>query len=393
MSARSPSGTPRDLRVDFFRGIALWFIFVDHVPNLIVGSFTPRNFGLSDATEIFVFLSGYSAALAYGPQIDRHGFLFASAQVWRRTWQLYVAHLVLFMFYAAHVAWVGARLNNPMYVEESNLAHLLDEPHVVLLETLALRFRPLNMDVLPLYIVLLLLFPLVLWGLRRSRLALLGTSLAIYAATHLFELNLAAYPPPGRWYFNPFAWQLLFVLGAIAATLPSARLPARWLRAADALALVWIAFSLWLVLSWSIPAIEATVPQWLAQRIYPIDKTNLDLLRLLHFFALAHLVVRLIPRDAAFLHARWTRPALACGQQSLYVFCLGIYLSMAAHLILTEVHDAIAMQLATAGAGIALMSGLAVVLNWYKRQGDRRAGRAGTPTATAGARGAEAASE
>mgnify|MGYP006144332153 CR=1 FL=1 len=63
----------RDLRLDFFRGLALWFIFIDHVPSSSIGNLTFRNFGFSDATEIFVFCSGIASALAFGRVFDRAG--------------------------------------------------------------------------------------------------------------------------------------------------------------------------------------------------------------------------------------------------------------------------------------------------------------------------------
>src|SRR5947207_11124360 len=86
---------PRDLRLDFFRGLALWFIFLDHMPTNIVNWFTLRNYGLSDAAELFVFISGYTAALVYGYTMLERGFVVAGAHILKRAWQLYVAHIFL----------------------------------------------------------------------------------------------------------------------------------------------------------------------------------------------------------------------------------------------------------------------------------------------------------
>src|SRR3954470_13469850 len=87
--------TGRDLRLDLFRGIALWLIFLDHVPNNIVAWFTIRNYGFSDATEIFIFISGYTAAFVYGRAMVERGFIVAAARIWKRAWQIYVAHVFL----------------------------------------------------------------------------------------------------------------------------------------------------------------------------------------------------------------------------------------------------------------------------------------------------------
>ncbi len=360
----------RDLRIDFFRGLALWFIFLDHIPTNVVNWLTVRNYGFSDATETFVFISGYSAALAYGAVADRQGWLYASARISRRVWQLYIAHIVLFMFYSAQAAWVSVRLDNPMYVEELNLSDLIDAPHVAMVEALLLRFRPANLDVLPLYIVLLFAFPLVLAGLRANRWALLGGSVALYLAARLFDINLPTWPSGEGWFFNPFAWQLLFVLGALCSTLPDdfgQRL--RWRRWLDVAAVGWLLFAAWIALSWRVPWLEDSVPELVAEWLYPIDKTNLGLPRFAHFLALAWLVVRLIRPDAGFLRWRVAAPVIACGRQSLHVFCLGIYLSFAGHLVLAEWNGSLLMQVLTSAAGIALMVGLAMVVDWYARTG------------------------
>src|SRR5512139_953186 len=105
----------RDLRLDFFRGLALWFIFVDHIPDNIVGWFTLRNFGFSDATEVFIFISGYAAAVAHAGRYRRQGFACMVMHVLHRVWQLYIAHVFLFVVFTAQIAYVAAKFSNPMY--------------------------------------------------------------------------------------------------------------------------------------------------------------------------------------------------------------------------------------------------------------------------------------
>ncbi|THF61622.1 OpgC family protein [Pseudothauera rhizosphaerae] len=360
-----PAGT-RDLRLDFFRGLALWWIFLDHIPDNFFSWLTVRNVGFSDATEIFVFISGYAAALAYRRPLQQQGFGFTTLHVWRRCWQLYVAHLILFLFYTAQISYVAEHFGNPMYMDEMNVTRLLDAPHLALLEALLLEFRPANMDVLPMYIVLLLGFPPLLWLLLRRPSAALAISLALFVAVRFTELNLPAYPPGNGWYFNPFAWQFLFVIGAWCALHPAVgKWPAGWRRAVDVAAAVYLAAAAVVVASWSVPAVEAWIPGWLADWMYPIDKTSLDTLRLAHFLALAHLTLRCVPRDAHWLARRWVRPLIVCGRHSLHVFCLGIFLSFAGHLVLIEFNGSVAAQLAVSVAGIAAMCALAYVLSWY----------------------------
>src|SRR6476619_7179822 len=208
--------TGRDLRLDLFRGIALWLIFLDHIPSNLVAWGTLRNYGFSDATEIFVFVSGYTAAFVYGKEMRERGFIIAGARILRRTWQIYVAHVFLFAIYLAEISYVATSFENPLYAEEMGVLDFLKQPDVTIIQALLLKFKPVNMDVLPLYIVLLLLFPPTLWMLLRRPTLALGASVVLYAASWEFEWNLAAYPD-GTWYFNPFAWQLLFVFGAWCA--------------------------------------------------------------------------------------------------------------------------------------------------------------------------------
>jgi hypothetical protein len=132
-------------------------------------------------------------------------------------------------------------------------------------------------------------------------------------------------------------------------------------------AVAYLAFALAIVATWYVPALEDAVPEWLARVIYPIDKTNLDILRLVHFGALAYLVVHFVPRDAAFLRARWADPILACGRESLYVFCVGIFLSFAGHIVLVEFNGSLLAQVAVSAGGIGLMIGLAYMVDWYER--------------------------
>src|SRR4029079_7384907 len=173
----------RELRLDLFRGLALWLIFLDHVPNNIVAWFTIRNYGFSDATEIFIFISGYTAAFVYGRAMMERGFIVAGARIWKRSWQIYVAHVFLFAIYIAEIAYVTQSFENPLYAEEMGALDFLKTPDVTIIQALLLKFKPANMDVLPLYIVLLMMFPLALWLLIRNASLALALSVALYVLT------------------------------------------------------------------------------------------------------------------------------------------------------------------------------------------------------------------
>jgi hypothetical protein len=214
--AVSPSSNERELRLDMFRGLALWLIFLDHVSPDLLTWFTIRNYGFSDAAEIFIFISGYTAAFVYGRAMLKFGFVVASARILKRVWQIYAAHVLLFAILVAEVSYVTINLEKPFYAEEMQVAYFLKQPGESLIQALLLRYRPLNMDVLPLYIVLMFFLPLILLMIKWRANLTLAISVALYTLSWQYDLHLTAFPN-GFWSFNPFAWQLLFVFGAWCA--------------------------------------------------------------------------------------------------------------------------------------------------------------------------------
>jgi hypothetical protein len=358
--------TQRDFRLDLFRGLALWLIFLDHIPTNIVSWVTIRNYGFSDATEIFIFISGYTAAFVYGNAMNERGFVVSGARILKRAWQIYVAHIFLFAIYMAEIAYVASSFENPLYAEEMGVLDFLKQPDVTIIQALLLKFKPVNMDVLPLYIVLLLLFPPILWLLMRRPTLALSASVALYALSWEFGWNLPAYPS-GTWFFNPFAWQLLFVFGAWCAMGGAERLSAvLHSRVTLAVAIAYLVFAFCIAMTWHIPSLGQFVPEWLNSLLYPIDKTNLDVLRFAHFLALGAVIVWFVPRDWSGLQWPIFRPAIWCGQHSLEIFCLGVFLAFAAHFIMSEISGGVGMQVMVSIVGVATMIGAAWLLSWYK---------------------------
>ena len=375
----------RDLRLDLFRGLALWLIYLDHIPSNIVSWVTIRNYGFSDATEIFVFISGYTAAFVYGRAMRERGVVVASARLLKRAWQVYVAHIFLFVIYMAEIAYVAATFDNPLYREEMGIFEFLQQPDVTLVQALLLKFKPANMDVLPLYIVLLAGFPPLLWMLLRAPTVALAASVGLYALTWLLEWNLPAYPS-GTWVFNPLAWQLLFIFGAWCALGGAERLATLMRsRVVMALAIAYLVFAFAITLTWYIAPLAHFVPKFLSDWMYPIDKTNLDVLRFAHFVALAVLTIRFIPRSWAGLKSPILQPAILCGQHSLEIFCLGVFLAFAGHFAMVEIYDGVGMQIVVSVAGIAAMIAVAALISWYRRIEGRSSGPKPRPPGAAGA--------
>ena len=375
VAAPAAAAPGRELRLDLFRGLALWLIFIDHLPSNLLTWVTIRNYGFSDATEIFIFISGYTAAFVYGRVLTTQGLVVAGARILKRVWQIYVAHIFLFTIYLAEISYVGASFQNPLYAEEMGILDFFRHPDVTIVQALLLKFRPVNMDVLPLYIVLMLALPPMLWlMLLRPDLTLLA-SVALYALAWEFGWNLPAYPD-GTWFFNPFAWQLLFVFGAWCALGGAARM-AQILRAPATMVLcvAYLAFAFAVTLTWHFPQIGHLLPRAVEQWMYPISKTDLDVLRFAHFLALAAVTVRLLPRGWPGLTSPWLRPLVLCGQHSLEIFCLGVFLAFAGHFLLVEWSGGAVMHALICVAGVAIMSAAAALFSWYKQATGRDGAR------------------
>jgi hypothetical protein len=358
----------RDLRLDFFRGIANWAIFLDHIPNNVINWVTTRNYGFSDAADLFVFISGYTASFVYAKMMIERGFIVGATRLWKRVWQLYVAHVILFVIYVAAIGWVAYRYADAEIINEFNLAGFIENPIQTLMQGLLLRFKPVNLDVLPLYIVLMGLFPPVLWLLlRKPDLTMLG-SLLLYLAARQYGWNLSAYPV-GYWYFNPFCWQLLFVFGAwfaLGGALESrAVIQSRYLLIAGT---VYLIFALVMTMAGRFEDFGALFPKWLYDAFNPNDKTNLAPYRVLHFVVIAFFVTRFVRKDWAGLEWKIFDPLVKCGQQSLQVFCVGVFLSFVAHFILSMSYGSIWAQLGVSIGGLAVLTGVAYYGNWSKRQ-------------------------
>jgi hypothetical protein len=359
-----PSG--RDLRLDLFRGIANWAIFHDHIPHNIVAWVTTRNYGFSDAADLFVFISGYTASFVYAKVMLERGFLIGAFKLLKRVWQLYVAHILLFVIYIAAIGFVAQRWNEPEIIHEFNVAGLIDNPIQTIFEGLILKFKPVNLDVLPLYIVLMAVFPLVLWCMLRKPDLTLVASILLYFAARAFGWNLAAFPS-GTWYFNPFTWQLLFMFGAwfaLGGALDSRKLiQSRFLLIAGS---AYLLFAMIMTLAGSFPQLASLFPEQVFNAFNPNDKTNLAPYRVIHFVIIAFFVTRFVPRDWKGLEWAGFRPAILCGQHSLEVFCVGIFLAFVAHFVLL-MNGSVILQFVVSFGGIGLLCALAYYKEWSKQ--------------------------
>ncbi len=352
----------RDLRVDFFRGLALWWIYTDHIPGDILANVSLRNFAMCDATEVFVLLAGYGAGLSYGQRLPSAGYISTAADVLRRAWTLYIVHIFLFMLFTAQVAYSATVMNRLDYLADTRLDVLGDDPYRSILEALLLRFQPNLLNILPLYIALMVFFAATIWLLRWPR-AFFGLSLGLYLLVRVTSLNLPGWMDDS-WYFDPFAWQFLFSIGVLLACAP-VRMPSRP-RLFDVLSVIVLVAGVTVSLVID-PRTELF--EWFSNSVFSYlvteDKTGLHPFRLVSILSLTWLCVRVVRFDQPWLRARWAAPFTLVGQNSLPVFCSGIMIGFVARLCL-EYDDTAATQTGVNLMGAVGMVAVGALAAWYR---------------------------
>lgn len=359
-SPTNPPGSPRDLRLDVFRGLALVMIFVNHVPGTVYETLTSRNFGLSDAAEGFVLMSGIAAGLAYGRGMGRRPYWPTVGRIWHRAWTLYLVHLLTVACAIAIAAATARYLHSTRLLFANELGMLFRDPTGFLIGVPLLTHQLGYLNILPLYAVLLLVTPGLLWlGLQRPAL-LLALSVLLWLLTGVREWNLPNFPNPGGWHFNPLAWQLIFVIGllaGIAARDGRVFFPVRrWAQILAALILV-------AGLAWSkVPVVFegfSAAMGWAANHgihrfFWMVEKTYLAWPRLLHMLALAYLLASLAG-VRRLCSARLAAPLALLGRHALPVFALGSVLCFAGQAILDVAPKSFAMDSAVIFGGLALL--------------------------------------
>ena len=356
-----------DARLYLTLGIANWSVFVDHIPNNVVNLLTLRNFGFSGAADLFVFVVGYGVAVIHGRIALERGYLVAATRIFRRVWRLYAAYVVLFVIYIDTIAYVASQSMAPEIIHEYNISGILEHPLRILVRGLVLQEEPLNLDLLQLMIPLMAFFPFALWGLLRRPNLTLAASVALYLAARWFEWNFRVYPDQ-EWTFNPLCWQMLMVLGgwfAVTGASGRALREIGWLRI---LAGSYLIFAMAVTLLRHSPALSAYLPDFLLDGIAPADKESLAPYRVVHFLALALLATYLIPADHPGLRLKPLQAVIKCGEEWLAVFCVGVFLSFAGHLILITSANLVVMQIVVSLAGFAAMTAVAYYVAWSKWQ-------------------------
>ncbi|OHX37309.1 hypothetical protein BJL95_21865 [Methylomonas sp. LWB] len=353
----------RNIQLDFFRGLALLVIFINHMPDNPWFWYTPSRFSLCDAADVFVFLSGFASALAYGRCFERAGLWLGSIRILHRCVQIYSAHLASFVLLAL-ICVIGNRWVPEMNdIQRLNIVYFFESTEQALYDLFTLAYVPNYFDILPMYLVMMAWLP-IFWALSRLHVAVaLGCSLGLYWASWQYGWELTANPSTGRpWYFNPMNWQLMFFTGfAFGAGWLSVGVRHRWL-ASLCLSLVLLSIPLGheatytKVLFWG--ELRAKLEPWL-------NKSHLGLLRWVHLLALAYLMHRLCNWRPQWLSTALPLAIATMGQQSLPIFLTSMVLSYAGGIVLDQFGRETPMAVALVNlGGMALLLLIGQVMAW-----------------------------
>lgn len=363
-AATRPAKRPRDPRLDVFRGIGMFIILIAHIPGNSWTLWIPARFGFSDATEMFVFLSGMASAIAFGRAFDQSGFGTGTARVALRIWQVYWAHVAVFVVIAAMMVAAGDTPRGESYVQSLNLGHFFTDPGPLLLAFLTLTYVPNYFDILPMYLVILALMPVMILAERIRRWLPFILMAAIWGAAQARLVDLPAEPWSDRpWYFNPFGWQLLFFTGffLMRRTLPAPGWDVRLGLFAGLVVVVTIPFAYYALLN-AVPALGEA-----AAAIRPLtDKTTFGILRLVHFLALAYLAVHAVGEGGRRLAHPAFRIVAKVGQQSLAVFVTGMVVARALGILLDVTGRGVVETAAVNLLGFAILIVTAYAVGWFK---------------------------
>ncbi len=342
--APPPARRARDPRIDMFRGLALLMILIDHMPGNPYEAVTIRNFGFSDAAEAFFVMSGVAAGIAYSGGVERwqqgQGGLWAAVSpMWNRAWTLYLVQILLTVIALGLFALAADIFLDGRFRTMHNLAKIYTETGDALVGLVILGYQIGYVNILPTYIVLLLVAPLVIAaGLKAPRATLL-VALLVWFVAGWMRLDMPNHPGNGGWPFAPTSWQVIFVLGLLIgirhrkdARLVPVNRPLLWLSAGYlVLALIWM----------NVPAVASALNHKMAQlgalgapfHIVSHDKIFVALPRLLHIMAVVY-VISCLPMITRAAATRWAAPLRLLGRQGLLVFAVGTVLALMGQIVL-----------------------------------------------------------
>ncbi|RKP50753.1 OpgC domain-containing protein [Trinickia fusca] len=317
----------RSVEVDFLRGIVLIVIAIDHISVSVLSHAMLHSYAYCDAAEVFVFLGGYASAASYAAIAARRGEAAARRRFLRRAWEIYRAYgLTAALMLGCGLLLTLLPLTSPL-VALTDWPTFARHPLTVLANIVSLREQPFLSAVLPMYVLFALLMPLSMPLARRMPLAAFVVSLGVWFGAPSLGSMLPGVGS-GGWPFNPFAWQLMFMLGMLCRLHPvpedmQASNIGDWLTSA--------AFAVALSFAFVKLCIDSN-PQ------PGFMKQNLASVRIVSFLALAWLAAQTV--RLGWMRALATRlPAVVTiGRQGLVCFVCGTLVSIGVDTALRLMH-------------------------------------------------------
>jgi hypothetical protein len=352
-----------DNRIDFFRGLSLIFIFINHIPGNFFTIFTSRTYSLFDSAEVFMFLAGYSAALGYYSLVPL-GLQAFSRKALSRARTILAYHMVLvalLMTVVSIMVSAGIKTDYEVFLDK-----IESEPLQALVGVPTLAFQAPLLDILPMYIVVILLAPFLVWLRARSELALLAASGLMWMFASRFFPAIPTVTYDISWMFNPFCWQFLFAIGLAFGwrtrtdAPPVASGEAR--RVLDICCALFVVFSACVLGAIAFESIDDSAANRLRAMYFSLNKQSLDLWRVVGLLASAYLAARLVSKSAAWLRTKPARLICAAGSVSLPIFALTVLLSFAGKFFVIALDGTILADALATGAGVAIILAAAHVL-------------------------------
>ncbi|MDR6475243.1 hypothetical protein ABIE53_005056 [Burkholderia sp. OAS925] len=351
----------RSVEVDFFRGVVLIVIVLDHMPGSTLSHLMLHAYALCDSAEVFVFLGGYASAAAYTAVLATRGEKAANLRFVLRCWEIYRAYLLtalLTLLSGAVLAFLN--LNHAM-IELTGWSPFAAEPLHQVLEIAVLRRQPYLSSVLPMYVFYALLVPAMVPLAMRSRVAALALSAAVWWLARPLAALLSI-DDIADWAFNPFAWQLMFVLGIVCRLAPvserfHAGKAARWLTWAAVAAV--LAFA----------AVKLSV---LTQPLPGTLKQNLSVDRVINFIVIAWLAARLVRLGSIARLAQRLPAVVTVGRTGLVCFVGGTLVSLIVDTATPHMfHGFRGVLIGLAGDVVAIGALLILARGWHGWKGQQ----------------------
>lgn len=351
--------------VDFWRGFALISIFINHIPGIYYERLTHRNLSISDSAELFVFLAGWSLGLLVGTSDSQKSISTLGFRLGGRAVQIYAAHVLISGLALALLAATAFWLENPLVLDWHNASAFFQDPQHVQIGIVLLTHQLGYFDILPLYVVLMLAAPAFAVIDRFARPLLVPLSLALYFASLIVPFTAATWPVEGQWFFNPFTWQAIFVLGfvlsrdqGLGSVVRRNMTPIQYVAGPVVLFTAVMVWFNWFPDPTSLPS---------PRLLFLNGKSFLTPMRLLQFLALVAVFsafYSLIPRYAPWL----PEPVSILGRNSLNVFCVGSLLSLSGQIIRFLYSGSFVVDTVVVVVGVSLLWLTAWLSEWRDRQ-------------------------